>query len=74
LDANEFQRTDFTPIVFLFQASLDRLASSLQEGVEVLRLRVAASEAGDCGHVVAVLVPFNDDSKFARTLHRPNLA
>jgi hypothetical protein len=35
---------------------------------------VATPQAGDCGDVVALLVPFNKDREFAGTLHRPILA
>jgi hypothetical protein len=71
LDANEFQWADLT--VIIFQAQLNHFASALHESVEVLRLRVAASQAGDCRDVVAVFVPFNDHREFAM-LHWPILA
>jgi hypothetical protein len=74
LDAYEFQRTYFTAIVFFFQAQLDYFAGALHEGVQVLRLGVAASQARDCRDVIALFVAFDDDRKLAGTLHRPILA
>ena len=71
MDANEFERANFA--VIIFQAQLNCFARTLHEGVEVFRLRVAASQAGDCGDVVALFVPFNDNSELARMLHRPIL-
>jgi len=72
LNANQFEWTYFTAIDV--QAQLNRFASALHEGVEVFCLGVAAPQAGDCGDVVAFLVPFDDDGEFARTLHTPILA
>jgi hypothetical protein len=72
LDTYEFQWTDLT--VIIFQAQLNHFARALHESVEVFRLGVATSEAGNCGDVTAVFVPFNDDREFARTLHKPILA
>jgi hypothetical protein len=72
LDTYEFQWTDLT--VIIFQAQLNHFACALHESVEVFRLGVATSEAGNCGDVTAVFVPFNDDREFARTLHKPILA
>ena len=74
LDAYEFQRTYFTAIVFFFQAQLDYFAGALHEGVQVLRLGVAASQARDCRDVIALFVAFDDDCEFAGMLHRPILA
>jgi hypothetical protein len=72
LDANEFERANFARTTL--QAQLNGFACALHEGVEVFRLRVATTQAGDCGDVVALFVPFNEDREFAGTLHRPILA
>jgi hypothetical protein len=71
LDADQFERTEFA--VIIFQAKLNRFASTLHEGVEVFRLGVATSQAWDCGDIVAFFVPFNDNCEFTRMLHRPIL-
>jgi hypothetical protein len=74
LDAYEFQRSRFTPIIFFFQAQLDCFPGALHESVEVLCLRVATSQARDCRDVVARFVAFDDDREFARILHKAILA
>jgi hypothetical protein len=72
LDTHEFQWTDLT--VIIFRAQLNHFASALHESVEVFRLGVATSQAGNRGNVTAVFVPLNNDREFASTLHKPILA
>jgi hypothetical protein len=72
LDTYELQWTDLT--VIIFQAQLNHFARALHESVEVFRLGVATSQAGNCGNVTAVFVPLNNDREFASTLHKPILA
>jgi len=74
LDAYEFQRAGFTPIVFFCQTQFDRFASALHERVELLRLGVATSQARNCRDKIAIFVALNDDREFATTLHKPILA
>ena len=56
------------------EAQLNHFARALHESVEVFRLGVATSQAGNCGDVTAVFISFNDDREFAGTLHKPILA
>ena len=72
LDSYEFQWTDLT--VIIFQAQLNHFACALHESVEVFRLGLATSQAGNCGDVTAVFVSFKYDREFASTLHKPILA
>jgi len=60
--------------VIIFQARLNHFARALHESVEVFRLRVATSQAGNCRDKIALFVALNDDREFARTLHKPILA
>ena len=60
--------------MIIFQAQLNCFPSSLQEGVEVFRLRVATSQARDRGDMIALFVPFDDNGEFAGMLHRAILA
>ena len=58
-------------ITFNFQTQLDGLSHSFNQLVKGTRLRMATAQFWNAGHVITVLVPFDDDAELAllRFLH-----